>query len=153
LKDRLVIIPFEPEHLYRLRPRGFEAKEMELLGDPVGRVKEYLKYGVAYTGCVNGDIIGCAGLFRLWPGVAEVWAVTTPLVEKYPVSFHKAIYRGLERLQNDMGLWRIQTAIHKDHWVSQEWVKRMGFEFEGDMPGYGPDKSTYRRFARSRCLS
>ena len=146
----LQIVPFDPEHLRQLTPRSFEGTEMELLGDYVERSRQYLKLGPAYTGIIDGQIMMCAGVFPLWRGVAETWLVTTPLVPQYPVCFHRAISRMLAILEKGMDLWRIQTALHWRHKVSHKWVKRLGFRWEGEMPGYGPDGETYIRFGRVR---
>ena len=146
--SELSIIPFRAEHLGLLQARKFEAHEMELLGDPANRVREYLRGGAAYTGIVKGQVMGCAGIFPLWRGVAEVWMITTDLVSRYPKAFHQAIANGLEIAGHSMGLWRIQTAVHQNHLVSQKWLRRLGFNREGNMPGYGPDGATYIRMAR-----
>lgn len=155
--ENLEIIPFECAHLKALMPRKFEARELALVDDMEQRTKEYLDRGMAYTGIIGDQILGCAGIFMLWRGVAEVWSVTTPLVEKYPLAFHRAISRGLKVVERSMGLWRIQVAIHGDHQVSLKWIQRLGFRLEGPMPGYGPDGATYERFAivrkeQIRCL-
>ena len=141
------IIAFEPKHLEILNPRSFEGKEMFLLGDVQERAKEYLRYGPAFTGIEGEQIIGCVGLVVLWPGVAEAWAVSTPLWPSKAKSVHKAITHGLKELSATLGLWRIQTAIHSEHVVSLRWLLRMGFNEEGYMSGYGPDGATYLRLA------
>jgi hypothetical protein len=141
------IVAFEPDHLTAITPRAFEAKEMLLLGNIRERAQEYLRYGPAFTGVDGDQIVGCAGLVVLWPGVAEAWAVSTHLWPSRAKSVHKAILHGLRELSFTMGLWRIQTAIHGNHEVSYRWLLRMGFKDEGDMPGYGPDGVTYLRMA------
>ena len=125
---------------------------MLLLGNTQvkNRAYEYLTHGPAFTGICGGQLIGCAGLFILWPGVAEAWAVSTPLWPSKALSVHKAILTGLNELSATLGLWRIQTAVNEAHKVSYKWVEHLGFKYEGAMPGYGPDAATYLRFGRVR---
>ena len=120
---------------------------MLLLGSVQERAREYLQYGPAFTGIEGDQIIGCVGLIVLWPGVAEAWAVSTPLWPSKAKSVHKAITHGIKEMSATLGLWRIQTAIHSEHEVSHRWLMRMGFKDEGTMPGYGPDGATYLRLA------
>jgi hypothetical protein len=148
--EKLRIIPFEFAHLQAMQARKFEAREMALVNDMEERAREYMARGMGYTGIIGGRILACAGIFMLWRGVAEIWSVTTPLVEDYPLAFHRAISHGLKVVERSMGLWRIQVAIHEDHLVSQKWIQRLGFVSEAPMPGYGADGATYVRFARLR---
>lgn len=150
----LEIVPFEPQHLEQLQFRDFEARELALLGDWRPRAEFYRRAGPAWTGFYNGQIIGCCGLLLLWPGVAEAWLVTGELCNQYRLSFHRAVKRGLAQVCRDLGLWRLQAAVHKEHYVSRLWVERLGFAFEGFMPRYGPDGADYVRFGRlTKCLS
>lgn len=142
------LIPFHPDHLNRMVIREFEAGEMLLLGNAKERACEYLTYGPAFTGICGEQFIGCGGLIILWPGVAEAWAVSTLLWPSKALSVHKAILTSLNELSATLGLWRIQTAVNEAHQVSCKWVERLGFKFEGAMPGYGPDGATYLRFGR-----
>ena len=144
----VVFVEFDPLHLEIIQAREFEAKEMELCEDLQGRGKIYQAAGPSYTGMVGEEIMFCCGMIKLWPGVYELWAITTPLVARMPLSFHRAIKYALERLKVITGLWRLQTAIHIDHVVSQRWIEMLGLRYEGKMPGYGPDRSTYIRYGR-----
>jgi hypothetical protein len=146
--DKLEIIVFEPDHLTRMQPRSFEAAEMVLIGNPLERAAQYLQCGPAFTGKIGNEILACAGLLKLWEGVAEAWVVTTPLVTSKPLSFHRAISHSLRELTASMGLWRVQAAIRYDHAVSIRWATKLGLRYEGDMVGYGPDRSTYQRYAK-----
>lgn len=143
------IVPFEFDHLRQLQPREFEAAELcnQRPEEIRQRFQDYLNRGAAWTGVVGGQIIAVAGIILLWRGVAEIWAITTPLVTKYRKSFHQAIKYGLRRDIKVMDLHRVQVAVHEDHAVSRKWLKRLGFMEEGKMPGYGLQQETYVRLA------
>lgn len=144
---KLRIIAFEPEHLGRMQPRAFEARQIGLVADPQALAALYAQRGPAFTGMAGQEIMACGGLVMLWRGVAEVWMVSTALVAARPLAFHRAVKRGLARLRQDMGLWRVQAAVQKEHEVSRAWLARLGFREEGEMPGYGPDGEDYVRMA------
>lgn len=159
MKDSVHIVPFKAEHLQQLQPREFEGRELAALSieEAEFRVKEYLRRGAAWALVKGGQVIACAGIFRHWRGVAEVWAVTTALVPCYPLAFHRAIRDGLRREIRVMNLHRVQTAVREDHVTSLKWLKRLGFNYEGAMRGYGPNGETYQRLAwvrrESQCRS
>lgn len=142
------IIPFEFGHLKGLQAREFESRELDLLDNLEGRTRDYLSRGMGYTCFIGSQVLVIAGMFIQWRGLAEVWSITTPLVTAYPLAFHRAISHGLKVMAQSMGIRRIQVAIHADHQVSHRWIQRLGFKWEGAMPGYGPDGATYVRFAR-----
>jgi hypothetical protein len=144
----LKIAPFEAWHLERLEARRFEAQELACLGDVKRRAVFYQQAGPAWTGLYDGEIMACCGVIILWAGVAEAWLVTTNLCEQHRLSFHRAIKQNLARLIADMGLQRLQAAVHAEHVVSQKWVERLGFSHEGLMAAYGPDGSDYVRYAK-----
>lgn len=144
----LQISQFAVGDLALINPREFEAREMMLLGNFKERAAAYIQAGPAFTGFYDGEIMACCGIAKIWKGSGYLWAITTSLAASKPLSFHRAISQGIERLRVTMGLWRLETAIHQDHIVSQLWIQRLGLKYEGHAPGFGPDKSTYIRFGR-----
>jgi Acetyltransferases, including N-acetylases of ribosomal proteins len=147
---KLILKPLTPEDLEIIIPRAFEAREMAMIGNLPARVAACWEHGAAYCGWLGGDILACAGVTLLWRGVGAAWCITSPLVARHPLSFHRAVRRMLDLLEASLGLHRVQVEVQGDHFVSQRWVERLGFEFEGFMPGYGPDGSRYVRFGRVR---
>lgn len=123
---------------------------MALVGDPETYVRVYQERGPAFTGLVEGEIMGCAGVCLLWRGVGAAWLVTGPLVPQYPLAFHRAIRDGLQTVMESLHVWRLQADIHQGHEVSQRWVRRLGFAYEGILHKYGPDGADYVRYARVR---
>ncbi len=141
----MIIQPFTPEHLDHLDIRSFEAKELEFAEDIR---RSIVVLPDCFTGIEAGQVVAIAGIYVIWPGVADAFVISTPLVEKYPKAFHRAILRGLLHLCQKRHIRRLQTAVHVDHKVSRKWIKRLGFRPEGLMRAYGPDGSDYIRYAR-----
>lgn len=104
--------------------------------------------GPAITGAIDGRVAMIAGIEPLWSGVGEAWAVTTPLVDRHRAAIARKVAAELPRQAADLGLHRLQAAVHDDHVRSRRWLEWMGFEPEGLMQGYGPDGAPYWRYAR-----
>lgn len=140
------IIPFEPWHMLAIAG-GPEVVSDVAAVNVLGLAEIYLQKGPAYTILAGEDIVWCGGLVLLWPGVAEAWAAPSILVGQYPVTVHRAVTLTLARLKETMQLRRIQCSVVQGYKQSREWVKRLGFCFEGKMKNYGPDGATHHRFA------
>jgi hypothetical protein len=110
--------------------------------DPMAMANN-LARGPAFT-IANGVPVACGGILPLWKGVGEAWIVSSPLVEKYPITFAKVVWKKLKLLIEIMDLERVQTMVDCNHKVSQEWVKRMGFKKEGKMSKYIGGRDFYR---------
>lgn len=103
-----------------------------------------LAKGPAFTGVAPEGIIACGGILPLWKGVGEAWVVTSELVNLYPLTFAKVIWRKLKELIESNSFERVQTTVDKDYTISQAWVDRMGFKNEGLMRKFLGGRDFYR---------
>ena len=135
-----------PEDYLRINRRYFDMLTFQNFPSPRA-TGEHLAKGPAYTGLADGEIVACGGILPLWKGVGEAWVISSELVPKYPLFFHRTISWMLDHLIEKMKLVRVQTTVHSKHERSIKWVERMGFVNEGLMRKYiaGED---YIRFAR-----
>jgi hypothetical protein len=143
------IVPFEPRHLARIAPGPFERLAVE------GIEFDWPASGVAIPGPAftlidsDGTPLGAGGLVPLWRGVVQGWVFASDQLRRRPLVLHRAVRRGLAMAETGLGLHRIQITVHEDFAASRRWVERLGFRFEGRMPGYGPNRDTYLRYART----
>jgi hypothetical protein len=143
------IVPFEPRHLARIEAGPFERLAVEGLdfdwpasGAPIP--------GPAFTLIdLDGTPLGAGGLVPLWRGVAQGWIFASDRLRRHPVTLHRTVQHGLALAEAGLALHRIQITVHEDFAASRRWVERLGFRFEGRMPGYGPNRDTYLRYART----
>lgn len=85
----------------------------------------------------DGEIVFCAGIHNLWPGVGEIWAVFSPLAKRYPDTWIVA-RRLLDRYFSN-GYVRLQAALDPvDCPEAIRFDERLGFKPEGLMKRYGP---------------
>lgn len=135
---------FLPHHLDSIVARPFDAREIELLSgyrDCLAGLPD------VYTFLKNGQVVVIVGLYMPWPGMAEGFMITTSLVERHPIAFHKAMMRGIHIMGDRRSLRRLQVAVHVAHPTGHKWIQRAGFRCEGFMEKYGPDGSDYIRYA------
>jgi hypothetical protein len=136
---------YHPSHLEGIKVRDFEARELALL---TGYCAQLSNLPDVYTLLVDGTVVAIGGIQMQWPGMAEGFLMTTPLVEKYPIAFQKAVTRIIHVFQKRRKLLRLQVVVHIDHAVSHRWIQRLGFGPEGLMQKYGPDGNDYVLYAR-----
>lgn len=106
----------------------------------------YKHRGVAYTGFVDGEIAGCAGVLVQWPGMGEAWAILTDVGRAHPIFVHRVVSRTLREIIVHSRLRRVQADVVAAFAVGRRWVERLGFEFESAMPRYGPKGEDFVRY-------
>lgn len=143
------LIPFEPDHLLRIRvrktPDGADQFSKEAL---VERAKSYMT-GPAFTlENDEGEIIGCAGIKTLWPGVGEGWGVPGANIKQYGHEVLAIAAIKLEELL--LGFTRVQCLVREGFETGIRFAEYLGFEHEGTLRKYGVNGETYRMYARVR---
>ena len=144
------LIRFHPEHLEHIDYRFHEIETLEVWPGLKKAAIHLPQAGPCFSGVIDGEIVGSAGLIKLWPGVAEAWMVTGTLTNNHALSFHKCVKHGLNRLIETLGLHRVQISVYQYYDMSIKWVERLGFKSEGLMDKYGPDGSNFYRYAITR---
>ena len=134
---------YVPEDFMIIKRRDFDELTFNSFPNPKA-ISLRLTKGPAYTIVANSDLVACAGVLPLWKGVGEGWAVTSNLVEKYPVFFAKTVWAKITEIIEVMQLIRLQTLVDCDHVVSQNWLDRMGFTNEGIMRKYLGGRDFFR---------
>ncbi|BBD08746.1 uncharacterized protein DFE_2020 [Desulfovibrio ferrophilus] len=128
------LVPFEPAHLERLELREFDRLGVVGLGDgrDLGRLAEfYARSGPAFTVLVRGCVAACAGV-AVQPGATgNAWMFSGTLIGEQPVAVARAIRRGLEDIECEHGLTRIQTTAHHSLDLPPRWYAFLGFSREG----------------------
>jgi len=101
----------------------------------------------SYSGFVDDEYAFSAGIVESL-GVGTIWAITTPLVEKYPIWFTKASINMLNAGTDLYKLQRVQATILKENTKAVKWIEFLGFQREGLMRKYvGGDHYLYSRIS------
>lgn len=115
------IVPFQADHLNQLKLQPIQAFLQDVLGEKCGESIE--QHSTAFTGLWYNEVVGCAGVTPLWPGVETAWAL---LGQKIPMTFvciHKSVAMFLENRQ----VRRIETMVDCDHVAGHRWAHALGF--------------------------
>lgn len=133
---RLIVREYQPEDFLNIKLMDYELHCRE--GQPVEKWAALKKtLGPAAT-VVDpaGEIVFCCGVHDMWPGVGEIWAVFSPLAQKYAHTWIVAKtllavgFKDYRRLQAALDPADCPEAIRFD--------ERLGFQPEGVLRCYGP---------------
>ena len=141
------IVPFEAAHGRALLQGGINDERNR----PSPWVAEFIDLLVheelAFTAIDNGHLILSAGVYQLWPGVAEVWFLASDRLGKPSVSLFKHIKKDLLRIAEEHGFWRLQAATRTGWNDAERLVRFIGMKHEGTMKQYSSDRKDFERWA------
>lgn len=138
------IVAFEAEHLKGLEVNEFVSFIQPDLDNP--EYGEFLAKGEAYTGIVDGKVIGCAGFMPLGVNRFHAWALLSKDTRKHMV---KIARMGQFVLYNS-DMPRVETNVRSDFPQALKFVELLGFLRETPLPmkKFGDDGKDYYLYAR-----
>jgi hypothetical protein len=105
--------------------------------------------GVFMYTVFDGDSpIAIVGGNLVWEGFLTCWGILSDAVTKHPIAFTKEIRRLIRVHIEELKLYRLSMEVKADYLMGVRWANALGFECEGTMKKWGPDKSDYCLFAR-----
>jgi hypothetical protein len=130
--DKLIVTPFEPWHIDALGTLSDEDKRWTVKEFPwltyLDRVRAQAQLGPAFTGIIDGEVVGCCGIMQYWPGVGELWLVVSDQAPLARVRIIRALLRDFEKVAARHNLMRIQVFIPDGgETFSRRFVEKMGF--------------------------
>ena len=128
--------------------RPFERDYFKNMPDYAERLKVFGAQPYCYTALYDGEMACCWGFSELWNGVAEGWLLTTPIVERNPISLTRGAIRVFNHVASEMKLHRLQLVVDERNELAIHWASALKFKQEGRLVGYGPDGSTHVMYAR-----
>lgn len=130
IADRRVV-PFRHWHLDWLREVDAPADGSDVSQFPDTSV---LESSCSWTGVVDGEPIGCAGIACQWEGRYVAWAY---LGKRSGRHMRWITARAADYLQHPKG--RIEMTVREDFPAGHRWAKMLGFEVETPLlRAYGP---------------
>ena len=147
------LVPFEVHHIKFMRDvrNDITAFGMLLNDDYLQRLKQS---GPSFSAFIDRSsdyswtLLGSAGVGVYWQGVGEGWLIACSLVDQHKLSFHRTVKRKLHEIQESQELHRVQTVVETGNRRACRWAEALGFDFEGELTAYGPNRETYLRYAR-----
>ncbi len=112
--------------------------------------KTRLKHGPAYAFLDGETVIACGGVTIYWPGMGEVWLVTSRIWTRYLREIVVWTRKLLDQLQEENNLTRIQADVVSDNAGACRFAEHFGFVAEGLMRCYDVLGRDCIRYARIR---
>lgn len=146
----LTIVPFETEHLKKLKLRPEEAYMEQMDRDELARQlsQKGPAYSVFYKDKSKDKLLVCAGIVILWPSVGEAWSFCDVEVRRFSREIYVYISSSLNELIKQYNLHRIQAHALTIWRSAYRFLERLGFEREGIMKRYGINGEDYYLYAR-----
>ena len=111
-----------------------------------GKVLETL--GTSYTGLRKGQVIACGGIIAGFKGVGDLWLYLGKETFAQKRVALRVFKYFLEQIHSDYDLHRLQAVVKSDFVEGHRFAKFFGFESEGEMKQYSPDKENFYRYAK-----
>jgi hypothetical protein len=140
---RVEIRPFKAEDMLYIIGNGIkEGTAKMVFGDrSIEETAEATEQdGLSMTGLVDGVIVGCGGIKKLWYRTGEVWLMLSPAVHKYPMRTGEVIIKGLKELIDTNYFTRLQGWCRVDFPQAHTVFRHLGFTVEGRARKYTPDQ-------------
>jgi hypothetical protein len=106
-----------------------------------GREAMLVDYGTIFTFEKDGQPVACAGLVKMWPGVAEAWTVLSDVAKANPLWIVRQLRCAIREQAWVMQLHRVQMHVEDDPHLLH-WGRCLGFRCEGTMEKYTSDQKT-----------
>lgn len=130
------IVSFKPPHLRAVTPQAAQVSVQAYL-DAVD-VAQLDASGMAFTALLGDEVLGCAGVIELWPGVGQAWAVLSDQALACSTTLTRAALRELDRITCERSFSRVQATVADGHGAGARWLAFLSFEVEGLLVNYGP---------------
>lgn len=130
-----MLIDFTIDHLMKMRASQLVGIDLSIYTHVDGPAK---------TLVLGSDIVGCGGIHKLWNGVGEAWLILGDEALKHPIMVAFCSARIFRDIVN--GFHRIQAHVLEGFDRGIKFAEMMGFEHEGLMKQFGPNRENYHRY-------
>ena len=147
----MYIVPFHPDHLGEALYQGASYGTLQDQNAFLDFTNRNGGGSIAFTAYNNNTILGMGGFIELYPHLAEAWVIVLTNNNFSTLKIARNILKLFNKVANDYPRWeRIQAAVQSDFDKGIRLIEFLGFENEGLMKKFGPDKQDYYRYAMVR---
>ena len=142
------VIPFEPEHLYGMKPL-IKDPYLEQALNNMEYLKSLQKFGVAYSGFTQeGVCVGAAGVRQVNLKTFEGWAILSEDSHRQIKSILRAVDLFIQNYFEYDVADRVQATVKLTYEKGHRFAKLLKFEPEGILKCY-EDGADYMMYART----
>ena len=146
--DRFEIVPYKQDHGKKMIAFGLNDKLMDYDATFEENRIDFALAGLSFTLLCNSEPVCSGGIIPVWNGNAEGWAIASKRIFRNKIKAARLIKKRMDLLCVNNKIWRLQTAVKADFKIGIRFAEFLGFNNEGLMVGYGPDKTDYYLMAR-----
>lgn len=146
MRDDFRVEGYRNGDVFKVEQKDLHKSEFELAERVNAQAVD--KNSHVYTCFYKSKPIAVIGGTQIYPGVMDLWSVTSPHVFKCPITFFKTVFRLIEIGRIDFNIHRYQMLIKSDILYLHKWAVKLKFKSEGILKQFGPDKSDYNIYAR-----
>lgn len=140
----MIIAPFHPAHMLEIRAQPNQPKDSKLFADP--EYGQCLASGEAFTVLDGNTVQACLGVFEMTEGRALAWALLGEDCGRVMVRLHKQVRAYLEQCP----FHRVEAYVDPNFPAAIRWMRLLGFEFEGRMRQFLPNRADQLLYARTK---
>lgn len=144
----LRLVPFEPFHMDFVDYREHDRQVLQMFDEPTARALAYANNGLAFTGFDDGKPVGYGGIIKMWPGVGEIWIMSSDFFDCKPVATARLLHNCFNALTKGLKLHRVQASVLSTHDTGKRLAEWVGMEQESTLKQFGPDKEDYIRYVK-----
>ena len=148
MTDNYRIVPNKTQHGDEMIEFGLNDKLMDIDASFKENRIDFAMAGLAFTLLDNNVPICSGGIIPTWLGNAQGWVISSKRIFRNKIKASRLIKERTDLLCANNKIWRLQTAVKADFKIGIRFAEFLGFNKEGLMVGYGPDKTDYYLMAR-----
>ena len=148
MTDNFEIVPYNTQHGDEMIEFGLNDKLMDIDASFKENRIDFAMAGLAFTLLDNNVPICSGGIIPTWMGNAQGWVLSSKRIFRNKIKAARLIKERTDLLCANNKIWRLQTAVKADFKIGIRFAEFLGFNNEGLMVGYGPDKTDYYLMAR-----
>ena len=148
MTDNFKIVSYKREHGDEMIEFGLNDKLMDIDASFKENRIDFAMAGLAFTLLDNNVPICSGGIIPTWLGNAQGWVISSKRIFRNKIKASRLIKERTDLLCANNKIWRLQTAVKADFKIGIRFAEFLGFNKEGLMVGYGPDKTDYYLMAR-----
>jgi hypothetical protein len=141
----IAVVPYKPEHLTSMVLQPDQAYLRAFITPEVASAVAAHEAFSALD--EDGDVLGSAGVIKLWEGRGMAWAYLSVNARNYMLPITKAVRRFLAICP----LRRVEMTVDAEFAEGHRWANMLGFKLEcGRMRAYRPDGGACSLYAMVR---
>ena len=148
MTDNYKIVPYQSQHGDEMIEFGLNDKLMDSDATFKENRIDFAMAGLSFTLLDDNKPICSGGSIPSWLGNAQGWVISCNRIFRNKIKAARLIKQRTDLLCANNKIWRLQTAVKADFKIGIRFAEFLGFNKEGLMVGYGPDKTDYYLMAR-----